>query len=261
MHPAKWEVRFRRENEVFSILEEAIKNHFTLKNFPVWVKATERDTSWKIKEDIPLTYENLSTEKKESLKRAPLFDKKPYEDFKILGVFKDTYILVEKENNLFVVDQHALSERLHYEILKKQEFLHFPQRLLLPFLIRLTPEMFENLEKKLEILSELGFDLELISQDEILVKGAPSDLLEFTKEILENLLSLPEIDFFSARENLLKELACKRARKKGDFLSPEERQHLIEIMFRENFETCPHGRPLFIKIDLFEIEKRLKRKP
>lgn len=262
VHPAKWEVRFKREKEVFSLLDEALKAHFLPKKFLLYQDKVLSEEPFQVKEDLPLTYKSmLSSEKREILSSTPLLEKGDFQTFKILGTFKETYLLVEKENTLYLVDQHALSERIHYEILKKKEFMAFPQRLLLPFLIKLTSEMFENLEKKLKILSELGFELEVISEDELLVKGVPSDFLEFAKEVLEALLVLPDFDFFFARENLLKELACKRARKKGDSLSGEEKRHLLEIMFRENLETCPHGRPLYIKIELFEIEKKLKRRP
>ena len=261
VHPAKWEVRFKREWEVFSILDEAIKNHYTAQKSSFYLKRTPEETEWKVKEDLPLSYETISTPKKEVEKGTYLFEKGILEDFKILGTFKETYLLIEKEGSLYIIDQHALSERIHYEFLKKSEFFSFPQKLLLPFLIKLTSEMFENLDKKLEILSKLGFELELISEEEILVKGVPPDLIEFAREILENLLVLPDFDFLSAREALLKELACKRAIKKGDSLTKEEIRHLIELMFRENLETCPHGRPIYIKLDVSEIEKRLKRRP
>ncbi len=261
VHPAKWEIRFKREKEVFSALDEAFKNHFLSKKIFFSQREPSEGITLKIKEDIPITYRPSLTKTSEPYEKVSLFEKKSSEDFKILGSFKETYILVERGESLLLIDQHALSERIHYELLKKSEFMAFPQKLLLPFLVKLTSDMLENIEEKLKILSELGFDLELVSQDEILVKGAPPDLLEFAEELLVSLLNLPEFDLFSAREALLKDLACKKARKKGDFLTNEEKRYLLEIMFRDNLETCPHGRPLFIKIDLSEIEKKLKRKP
>ena len=260
VHPAKWEIRFKREKEVFSSLEEALKNHFLSKKIYLSQRDDSNGLSLKIKEDIPLTYRPSPRKTAELHERAPLFEEGATKEFKILGAFKETYILIEKGESLFIVDQHALSERIHYELLKKREFIAFPQKLLLPFLVKLTPDMLENIEEKLEILSKLGFDLELVSQDEILVKGAPPDFLEFAEELLESLLQLPEFDLSLAREKLLKDLACKKARKKGDSLTQEEKSYLIEMMFKYNLETCPHGRPLYIKIDLSEVEKKLKRK-
>lgn len=261
VHPAKWEIRFKREKEVFSALDEAIKNHFFSQKFSFSQNEDEERVPLKIKEDIPITYGSSPTMIAEPRKKPLLFEKASFHEFKILGSFKETYLLVEKGESLFLIDQHALSERIHYELLKRRNFMAFPQKFLLPFLVKLTSDMLENIEEKLKVLSALGFDLELVSQDEILVKGAPPDLIEFAEELLVSLLKLPECDLFSAREELLKELACKKARKKGDHLTLEEKKYLLEIMFRDNLDTCPHGRPLFIKIELTEIEKKLKRKP
>jgi len=259
VHPAKWEVRFKREKELFETLYLSLENHFKIKKFYFYERVPKepseviKDT--KVKEDLPLEY---SFQKESSSKPTFFEEKVPF--FKIHGAFKDTYLLVEKENELYIVDQHALSERIHYEKLKRKGFLPFPQKLLLPFLIKLTPEMFENLEEKLEILSQLGFEVEVVGREELIVKGVPSQVKEFAKETLETLLSLPEPKAYEAYEVLLKDLACRLARKKGDYLSEEEKRYLLETMFKEGLETCPHGRPLFIKLDLSEIEKRLKRR-
>ncbi len=258
VHPAKWEVRFKREGEVYQVLEEALERHFKIKRAQTF-RETPSTGPFKIKEDLPLEY---PAKKVSSPFLSPrgLFEEVPLFSFKVIGAFKQTYLLVEKGEELFVVDQHALSERIHYETLKKKAHSLYPQRLLLPFLITLTPEMQESLEEKLLHLSELGFEVEMAGEATLLVKGAPSELSEFAQEVLESFLLLPRSSLDESKDYFLKELACRLARKKGDFLSEEERNYLVKEMFKEGLETCPHGRPLFFRLTLTEIEKRLKRR-
>jgi DNA mismatch repair protein MutL len=258
VHPAKWEVRFKREGDVYQVLERALERHFQAKRIYTF-RESAISYSQIIREDIPLEYSSkaqplTNVESQFLFKEASLFS------FKVLGVFKHTYLIVEKGDELFIVDQHALSERIQYEVLKKKANYFTSQRLLLPFLISLTSEMREKLEEKLLYLSSLGFEIDPIREDTLLVKGAPSEFTEFAKEVLENFLLSPWNSLQEARDYLLKEFACKLARKKGDYLSVEERTYLVEEMFRKNLETCPHGRPLFFKINLSDIEKRLKRR-
>jgi len=257
VHPAKWEVRFKQEREVLSLLEKALENHFRLKRGKTVRRPEEPKEVFRVKEDLPLSYPS-------SQERAPqtlLFREENLPSFKVLGAYLNTYLLVEKGEELYLVDQHALAERIHYENLKKRGFLGTPQRLLLPFLIKLTPEMLEDLEEKVRLLSELGFELEQVGSEDLLVKGAPLEVHEFAREILEELLRLTHFRPEEVFDQLLKELACLRARKKGDYLTSEEKSYLISLMFKEALETCPHGRPLFLKLTLAEIEKKLKRRP
>lgn len=254
VHPAKWEVRFKREQEIYNLLEMAFTEHNKIQKSKYFPQVNV------VKEDLPLSYSQGQTPKiSQEIEKTPLFNEK-VPSFKIIGSFLNTYILVEKDEELYIIDQHALAERIHYEELSSKSFLSLPQRLLLPLLIKLTPEMFENIEKKLEILEKLGFDLEVVGKEEILIKGVPSELEEEAKEILEKLFSLPKIELKEARDHLLKAMACKLARKKGDFLTSEEKYFLVRKMFQNSLYTCPHERPLFFKISLSEIEKKLKRK-
>ncbi|MCS7198869.1 MAG: DNA mismatch repair endonuclease MutL [Caldimicrobium sp.] len=258
VHPAKWEVRFKREGEVYQALEEALKLLFEKRRRTFCYRSAAYDANQKVKEDIPLEYSIQRESAYETRTMAkPLLESEV--DFKILGSFKNTYLIVEREEELFIVDQHALSERICFEFLKKRPSSNLSQSLLLPFLIKLTSEMLENLENKLKVLAQLGFEVEPFGREELIVKGVPPQFREDAKEVLERLLSLPFISMQEAKEALYRELACILARKKGENLSQEERVFLIKRMFQEGLELCPHGRPLFVKITLRELEKKLKR--
>lgn len=263
VHPAKWEVRFRKERELYQCLEEALGLLFEKRRKRLYPEKRSQPSDHRVREDLPLEYE---VSKGPSPTKGVVFEDnlrktllEIEEDFKILGSFKEAYILVEKEDNLFIVDHHALSERVCYDFLKNRASLTMTQSLLLPMIIKLTPEMMENLDAKLEILTQVGFELELFGREELLVKGAPSEFVEDLKEALEGLLMLPIFSKEEAKEAFIKELACLLARKKGNVLSEDEKRFLIKKMFSESLDSCPHGRPLFIRITLMELEKKLKR--
>ncbi len=266
VHPAKWEIRFKEENRIYNFLESVLKKHFNQKSSYFYREPLPCET-FTIKEDLPLDFKKLE-EKNLSPKCLPWEIKKEEEilfkredfDFKILGVFQKTYILVEKKEDLYLIDQHALAERIHYENLKKKTFTPLTQKLILPLLLHLTPEMEENLEEKRTQLLQLGFEIDLIKENLLIVKGAPYEFLEDLKEILENFLINCFSDLSEAKDYLIKAWACKLAWKKGDHLPEEEKRFLIQEMFKHKYATCPHGRPLFIRLTLSEIEKQLKRK-
>ncbi|MFN3505085.1 MAG: DNA mismatch repair endonuclease MutL [Caldimicrobium sp.] len=260
VHPAKWEVRFKKEKEVYSYLESAIAKHQSLKKivFTPEIKTSISEAgAFAVKEDLPMIqyYKNHFYPSKERI----IFQEE-IPSFKVVGSFLNTYILVEKGDDLYIVDQHALAERIHFEELTSKEFFLVPQRLLLPFLIKLTPEMEDTLEEKLKILEKLGFEMEVMGKGELLVKACPSELIDEAKEVIEKLLEFPQVDFEEVKKELFREIACKMARKKGDFLTTEEKYYLVSKMFQRSLETCPHERPIFFKISLHEIEKKLKRK-
>uniref|UniRef100_A0A7C4NTB3 DNA mismatch repair protein MutL n=1 Tax=Thermodesulfobacterium geofontis TaxID=1295609 RepID=A0A7C4NTB3_9BACT len=120
VHPAKWEIRFKDEKTLFLALNKALEEFFSKKTF--YYEREKHPFSQQIKEDIPLDYPQEVSPF--YLERKPLFIssdfKKP--SHKYLGTFLNTYLLVEKEENLYIIDQHALSERIIYENLKRTFF-------------------------------------------------------------------------------------------------------------------------------------------
>lgn len=260
VHPAKWEVRFRKEGELYQALEKALTELHRKKRSLYLEDKGRPEIVPQVKEDLPIEY--LSQPKDKPLRQAePLhFQELKEEDFQILGVFKETYLLVEKGENLFIIDQHALSERLHFERLKEGLSPTHSQRLLLPMVIKLLPEMEEHLEEKLALLSASGFEIEAFGRDALILRAVPSELKEIAKEVVEEFLLLPLKPPQEAKMDLLKATSCRLARKKGDWLSPEERAYLVKKMFAMEIETCPHGRPIFIKLSLGDLEKKLKRR-
>ncbi len=267
VHPAKWEVRFKREKDVFLLLEKALKGFHQREREYAFSKVRQEPSqafSFTLKEDLPISYKGKTSKREDftppKMVASKLLPGEELSDFRVIGAFLNTFILVEKEEELYVIDQHALAERIHYEELTSSSSFNIPQRLLIPYLIKLNSDMLDNLEEKLNLLEEFGFELEVIGKEELLVKGVPGEISEEAKEIIENFLLYPKFSWQELKDYLLKEIACKRARKKGDFLTPEEREFLVRKMFQMALHTCPHERPIFFKISLEEMERKLKRK-
>ena len=257
VHPAKWEIRFKDEKTLFLALNKALEEFFSKKTF--YYVREKHSFSHQIKEDIPLDYSqevsHLYLERKPSFISSDF--KKP--SHKYLGTFLNTYLLVEKEENLYIIDQHALSERIIYEDLKRNFSKSLSQELLIPVLLNISCDPSE-FEEKRKILHSMGFELEFLENNKIVLKKIPSIFKIDIKDILEKVLEEPFSGLEELQLEVLKRYACLLARKKGDILSEREIAFLIEKFFSENLQTCPHGRPIYIKLSLKDIEKDLRRR-
>ena len=263
VHPAKWEVRFKDEKEVFTLIKEALERAFS-KTGIYFEKRDSGLSASAVKEDIPVEYSYKSREeplRKPEKREEPLsFDFKR-EDFTYIGSFVNTYLLVERQRNLYLVDQHALCERILFEELKENyETKASKQELLLPILLRLSSRALESLPEKIKVLDKLGFELELIGEKEVLLKSVPSLFKEDIKEVLEEVLEEEFFDERALETRILAGYACKLARKKGELLSKDEARYLLRKMFEKGLSTCPHGRPIYVVMSEAELEKRLKRR-
>lgn len=187
--------------------------------------------------------------------------------YRICGQIFDTYIIVEKDNEMLMVDQHAAHERLRYEELLAQYEGHaiHAQMLLLPITIRLTgPEMALFAEHQSE-LTDMGFEAEPFGERDVILRGAPEALDEqmlsgLFLEVLGHLGSGKK-DAQSARaQRALYTIACKSAVKAGKHLTEAETRTLLDAVFAlKSFNTCPHGRPITVALTRGFIEKQFKR--
>jgi len=182
----------------------------------------------------------------------------------------NSYIFVQIEDGLVVIDQHAAHERIIFEkILHRAKGTPATrQKLILPLVIDIPP-IFEPLvnelvEKNLELLEKIGFTLKRFSGNSLVIEEVPAELsdwqsgqifIEILKQLETELDAVPDF-----RDGLAKSIACKAAIKAGKKLSKREMLNLINDLFAcETPFFCPHGRPLMIKMTLQEFEKRFKR--
>lgn len=188
-------------------------------------------------------------------------------DFKIIGTLFNTYILVEQEKNLLMIDQHAGHERLLYDRFKKdfEENTLVAQPLLVPYVLNLNYQEWVFIHDNLSILFSLGFDIEEFGNNSFKVNSVPVllrdiNIAEFFNSVLHDInnnISLKKTDLM---EEYLAKSACRSAVKANDILSRGEVDILLnQLSTPDQVLLCPHGRPIVLRITHTEIEKWFKR--
>ena len=183
---------------------------------------------------------------------------------KIIGVIFKTYILVEKENNLYMIDQHAAHERALYDkfsaSVENENVLK--QGLITPYYLKLNSLEYDFFKRNFDVLSSVGFDAVDKGDNQIEITAIPyvlpiEKLGEYIDYFISNLqdYSSKASDYFKSD---LMQHACKMAVKSGQVLSLNEIETLIDEM-EKHVLLCPHGRPILIKITKSQIEKWFKR--
>lgn len=191
-------------------------------------------------------------------------------NYQIIGQLKKTYILIEQEEGLFIVDQHAAHERILYEIFSSRFDEVASIKLMFPQVITLKEAEFHILEAHLEFFKLHHIEIEFFGDNQIIIQSIPSYLKEvpldsLIQEAIGWIIEFQHLDLeqFSKKinEKLHAQMACKAAVKAGDALTNTQMHQLLDdLSVIENRFTCPHGRPTGWAISLYEIEKKFKRK-
>lgn len=198
-------------------------------------------------------------------------EKKEYEtkiNYKYVGALFDTYILIEIEEKLYIIDQHAAHERLLYEQIKEMYYSKSKetQMLLIPSLVELKHNEQELVMRNKELFEETGFEIEEFGDNMIKISGVPNigydmDYVELFKDTLDELKTETKTTKEEREERFLATIACKAAVKGNMKLTATEHVALIDKMVKlDRPFTCPHGRPTAYEISKYEIERRFARK-
>jgi len=185
-------------------------------------------------------------------------------DFKVIGQVFDTFILVERNGLLEIYDQHIIHERILYEKLKQEYYNHSmsKQNLLVPIRFELDPREKQLALENIKIFSSFGFDIDDFDKNEILLRSIPTMNLRDSyenifREILDNISKNKDVDI---RENIIVSMSCKGAIKANHKLTIEEMYSMVAKLHEVGEYTCPHGRPIIVKMSLLDLEKLFKRK-
>lgn len=188
--------------------------------------------------------------------------------YKIIGQVFDTYWLVQYENNLYIIDQHAAHERVLYEkTLKGMKTREFTSQMISPpIILNLTMQESELFRAHMDRFTRIGFEFEEFGQDSYMVRSVPDNLFSIAKKelLMEMIDSLSEEVSRNQPSDLLDEkiasMSCKAAVKGNMKLSAQEVDALIgELLLLDNPYHCPHGRPTMIAMSKRELEKKFKR--
>lgn len=202
-----------------------------------------------------------------TLREDPVFSVQARPDRKILGQLFKTYWLIEYEDQLFIMDQHAAHEKVNYERLMKnfKEKEIYSQRLDPPMVVTVSMTEAEALTRYKDAFAGLGFTIESFGGNEYCIREVPANLYG----IGERDLFMELLDAVSQENGTLDTeviaskiatMACKMSIKGNQRVSLMEVEHLLdELMKLENPYQCPHGRPTIIKMSKYEIDKKFKR--
>ncbi len=193
--------------------------------------------------------------------------KKP--TYKFIGIVFKTYIILEMNNEMYILDQHAAHERIMYEKVKKNYYSEKEkdsQMLLLPDIITLSHKEMNIAKDNIKMFEQAGFSLEEFGENTIKLTGVPTicvdlDTKELFLETLDEINTVARTAKQEKEERFIATVACKAAVKANMALTTQEVESLMDKLLQlPNPFTCPHGRPTAIKMTKYDIERKFARK-
>ncbi len=273
VHPTKKEVRYKNTNQIFNFIMTGI--HGGLANYTepepsynIQQKAAEKTNIIELKPqqntfdivynktDDEMVVEEKTfdmiqdktpqvvseTEQKQIFKPV---EKAPEPEENIVGQYKNTYIIVEKEDGMEIIDQHIAEERYIYEKLKSEKNV-VSQLLFVSDVLTVTPSEAELIKENLDKFERFGFGIEFTSDTELIFRKVPQMIAKVNpKEILSDILENIESDIDGLEEKILITTSCKASVKAGQKLSTWQMQEIVKRWRTTKMPyTCPHGRPI-----------------
>ena len=215
----------------------------------------------KIKEDT----RSHKEEKAEQTVISPEVVPAKEREYRLIGILMNTYILLECNDSMIMVDQHAAHERLNFENYKKRlDEGNAAQQLLVPYILHLTRHEAQTLIDSRELLMESGYEIDAFGATDIQVRSVPfvmgqADMRLLFTELIESLDTLKSAEKEKRLVGIM-QASCKHAVKAGDRLTDSEIRALLSEMFASDAPpTCPHGRPVLRVMTRREIERMFKR--
>lgn len=184
--------------------------------------------------------------------------------FRVVGEVLGTYIIVEHEDKMTLIDKHAAHERIHFDRLCAQKVDAHAQTLLAPELLKLNGEDYELVESHGADFADLGYELEPYGDNTLLLRAVPGGMdageaRACVEEICEKLRTGRNIPYQEVRQEILKTVACKAAIKAGKRSDPAELAVLAERVLSGEIKYCPHGRPVSVTFSKYELDKMFDR--
>ena len=283
VHPTKMEVRFVDDDKIYKIFYHAIKNAMLTKEF-LGNTQVEKNEEYVANEFKFLTnhftketntnnyFSRLTVNANKSINILEEKDDLIYRQnkrdvqYKYIGIIFRTFIIVEIEDQLYLIDQHAAHERLLYEQIKenyKNNMSSNSQMMLVPEIYNLTHKEFEFVTQNIEMFKTYGFDIELFGSNSVKINGIPdieyrSKSKNIFLEVLDEMITNERVSLKDVEERFIATVACKAAVKANMDLNQHEVDYLIQNLLKlKNPYTCPHGRPTTIKFSKDELFKNI----
>lgn len=214
------------------------------------------------KNDINFSKNNFSNNKKTD-KLGRVSNVKS--DYKIIGQFANSFVIIEKNNVLEIYDQHIIHERILYEKFKndyKNKNISV-QQLLVPIKFSISIKDKEIVENNIVLLRNFGFEIDFFGKTDVIIRAVPNiKFLCSIEELFRNIIE--DLKNANLRNSLIEDIiimsSCKKAIKANQPLNNTEIKILLDQLFLLDEYTCPHGRPILMKLTLNDIEKLFNRK-
>jgi DNA mismatch repair protein MutL len=279
VHPAKFEVRFRRQSDIHEAVARAIRHALRQEAKEPGLRSGAISSSpFSGVHEAALSYGVITRTAQNNLAPAygEVFVLPPrtevregfYSSMHVLGQILGCYLVCASSQGLALIDQHAAHERVAFEKLRRQMDAGkvAMQNLLIPQTVQLSAGEMMLLEQKIDILRHFGFDLEPFGPDAYAITGVPALLPEgdYSQVVRQMVADLAEVDTSGkVREHLedrLATIACHSVIRANRMLEMDEMRALLSDLDQIDFATqCPHGRPVLVEISRDELERMFKR--
>ncbi|MDU4652301.1 DNA mismatch repair endonuclease MutL [Sneathia sanguinegens] len=263
VHPSKKIIKFSDDKIVYRQIRKAIEDFFyedDRKNYTISSIPKTTQVSQVLEEN---TFKHSEAKVQELFSYTDTIEDK--ETYNILAQVFDTYIVVQKKDSIDFYDQHALHERLNYEALKEKYYNQTmtKKQLLIPEVFELSLTEKNILFNNIQIFSDFCFEIDELSENEIVLRAVPDFELRTTNEkiiksIIECLMSNKTLT--DIREKVIISMACRYSIMAGQKLSMPEMKDLVKRIHEINKFNCPHGRPIISSITKDYLDKLSKRK-
>ena len=217
--------------------------------------ASTKEEVTEIKEEPPIVEKKIE---------AVVEEATPSLEFRIIGEAFKTYIFVELENKMLMIDKHAAHERILFEKFKSQQ-TSFQQMLLVPVTVTLSPDEYNAVLENKELLYKAGYDMEDFGDRCVKVNACPTELVDediasITMELASYLSMNGKTVMPEKLDWIYHSMACRAAIKAGNTTTDYElRKFVEELLSREDIRYCPHGRPVMVEVSKRDLEKQFKR--
>ena len=267
IHPTKSDIKFSKMATLTMLIEDSLKEAFKKESLIPTIINDKFNLDFY--EGTKLDFiENTSfdlTETYLDLKQYEEVEIDTKEKFRVIGIFRKTYIILENIDGLYLVDQHAAAEKINFE--KVLKYLLEDNKTSIDLLVPIHLELEKNdlLLFDKDKCKDLGFDIEVFGENDLVIRSVPSylkddNLKEDLKDIVLDILHNQKFDKKSFYYDIAATTACKMSLKAHDYLNIESSYDLVDRLFKcDNPYNCPHGRPTVIKFTVYEIERMFKR--
>lgn len=277
IHPTKMDIKFSKLEELQNLIVKEIKKHLDTKTLIPKIETAivvnnfiDEYQEQPVKKEIekPVFIKEQLTVYEDEIKYETKKEENRYPDMTLVGIAHGTYIIMQNENGIYIIDQHAAKERINYE--KFKEELGHPSAnkvpLLFPITLEYTSSEYMKLKEKIDILNNIGIEIEEFGINSFIVKSHPvwfpkGQEDKYVNKVLETVLNYNEpFDLVKFNEKVAINLSCKMAIKANEYISNEEAINLIKTLQKcvQPF-NCPHGRPTTLIYTVQELEHLFKR--